>query len=288
MKRMVVRWHIVIMIILIAGVMSYTGTRRLDIDMDVTRSLPADDPVISDAGYVMTHHPVKDRIVIDLGSSRPDVDALVEGASLVERRLAASGLFRSVGLEEYRDVFPSLIAHIMKSLPVLFSAHDLEDKVAPLLQPARVREALAENYAQLLDLEGIGQANMMAADPLGLKNLVLARMAHLAPSQNVRIVQGHLVSADGKHVLVTAEPKDSATDTTVARKIASLVRDCAAELDATFTPRGGKLTLTPVGAYRAALDNEETAKRDTRMAVVFATIGISILLLIGFPRPLLG
>ena len=259
----------VIMIILIAGVMSYTGTRRLHIDMDITKSLPADDPVISDAGYVMTHHPVKDRIVIDLGSSRPDIDALVEGASLVERRLSSSGLFRSVGLEEYRDVFPALIAHIMKSLPVLFSAHDLESKVAPLLQPTRVREALAENYAQLLDLEGIGQANMMAADPLGLKNLVLARMAHLAPSQDVRIVQGHLVSADGRHVLVMAEPKDSATDTTVARKIDSLVRDCASELDAAFTSRGTKLTLTPVGAYRAALDNEETAKRDTdRKSVV--------------------
>ncbi len=288
MKRTSFRWPYLVLIILAAAGMSYLGNKRLSIDMDITKSLPVNDPVIADAEYVMTHHPVKDRIVIDLGSARPDADVLVEGAGIVERMLAGSGLFRSVGLEEYRDVFPGLISHILRNLPVLFTARDLEEKVGPLLAPDAVRKALADNYAQLMNLEGIGQGNMMAADPLGLKNLVLARMAHLAPSQNVRIVQGHLVSTDGKHVLITAEPKGSATDTAVARKIDGLVRACDAELGRVFKPRGLALTLTPVGAYRAALDNEETAKRDTRKAVLFATIGIIILLLTGFPRPLLG
>lgn len=282
------RWSYVILIILAAAGMSYYSKTHLGIDMDVTKSLPLNDPVIADAEYVMTHHPVKDRIIIDLGSTRPDTDTLAEGAVMIERRLTESGLFRSIGLEEYMNTFPALISHILKNLPVLFTGPELELKIKPLLEPEKVREALADNYSQLMNLEGIGQGTMIASDPLGLKNLVLAKMAHLVPSQNVKIVQGHLISTDGRHLLITAEPKGSATDTAVARKINTLIHECAADLNKTFKQRGAALTLTPVGAYRAALDNEDTAKRDTRKAVIFATIGIIILLFIGFPRPLIG
>lgn len=288
MIRKSIRWPYVILVIAAAAAMSYASKSRLSIDMDITKSLPVNDRVIADAEYVMTRHPVKDRIVIDLSSSRGDTDTLVAGALAIERRFAESGLFRSVGLDEYRSIFPELISYIMENLPVLFTARELEEKVKPLLDPAKVRETLADNYAQLLNLEGIGQVNMMAADPLGLKNLVLARMAHLAPSRNIQVVQGHLVSSDGKHLLITAEPKGSATDTAVARKIDALIRSCAADLEKTYRPQGTSFTLTPVGAYRAALDNEDTARKDTEKAVLIATIGIIILLLVGFPRPFIG
>ncbi|MBP7735696.1 MAG: MMPL family transporter [Spirochaetes bacterium] len=288
MIRKHIRLPYIILIVIAAAAMSYLGKSRLAVDMDITKSLPVNDRVIADAEYVMTHHPVKDRIVIDLGCARADTDSLVAGAALIEGRFAESGLFRSVGLDEYQTIFPELISYIMDNLPVLFTAEELDRKVRPLLAPDRVKETFADNYSQLLNLEGIGQGNMMASDPLGLKNLVLARMAHLAPSRNVQIVQGRLLSADGRHVLITAEPRGSATDTAVARKIDSLIRACAADLDKKYKPRGIALTVTPVGAFRAALDNEDTARRDTEKAVLFATIGIIILLLVGFPRPFMG
>jgi predicted exporter len=268
--------------------MSYVSKTRLGIDTDVTKSLPVNDPVIADAQYVMSHHPMKDRIVIDLSSDTRDADTLVEGAVRIERKLAASGLFNGVGLDEYQAVIPGLISHIMENLPVLFTGQDLEQKIQPLLGPEKIREALADNYSRLLNLEGIGQSNMMAADPLGFKNLILARMAHLAPSRNIQISQGHLLSSDGRHLLITAEPKGSATDTAVARKIDALIRACEADLEKKYKPLGAVFTLTPVGAFRAALDNEDTARIDARMAVIFASIGIIILLLVGFPRPFIG
>jgi uncharacterized protein len=288
MKRKNLRWPYIILIILAAAGMSYVSKTRLGIDTDVTKSLPVNDPVIADAQYVMSHHPMKDRIVIDLSSDKRDADTLVEGAVLIERKLTTSGLFNSVGLDEYQAVIPGLISHIMENLPVLFTGQDLKLKIQPLLEPEKIREALADNYSRLLNLEGIGQSNMMAADPLGFKNLILARMAHLAPSRNIQISQGHLLSSDGRHLLITAEPKGSATDTAVARKIDALIRACEADLDKKYKPLGTVFTLTPVGAFRAALDNEDTAKKDTRMAVIFATTGIIILLLVGFPRPFIG
>ncbi len=282
------KWPYIALIIAMAAVLSYAGKTRLAIDMDITRSLPIQDRVIADARYVMTHHPIKDRIAIDLSCSDAGVDTLVAGAIVVENRLAKSGLFRTVGLDEYQNVFPALIMHIMENLPVLFTGKQLESQVAPLLEPGRVREIMANNYSQIANLEGIGQAGMISADPLGLKNLVLMRMSHLAPSKNVRIVNGHLVSSDGRHVLITAEPKGSATDTGIARKIDEVIRAGSADLLREYGPRGISFKLTPVGAYRAAIDNEDTAKKDSRTAVIVATIGIVILLLVGFPRPYIG
>jgi len=285
MKR--TRWIYIAIILAAAAAMSYAGKSRLHLDMDITKSLPIDDPVIANAEYVMLHHPVKDRIVIDLKSDVGE-DALIRGAELVEGMLSRSGLFRSVGLNEYQSLFPDLISHIMENLPVLFTGHDLETKVKPMLAPEKIRKSLEDDYASLMDLEGIGQGGMIAADPLGLKNLVLARMAHLAPSTEVRIVRGRLISADGRHALITAEPQGSATDTAVARKIDALTGDCIAALEREFGPQKISFTLTPVGAYRAAIDNEDAAKKDTRLAAIFATVGIIILLLVGFPRPFLG
>jgi uncharacterized protein len=288
MIRKSFRWPCVIIIIFAAAAMSYVSKSRLVVDMDVTRSLPVNDRVIADAEYVMTRHPVKDRIVIDLSSNRGDAETLIAGALMIERKFTESALFRSVGLDEYQSIFPELMSYIIENLPVLFTAQDLDRKIRPLLVPEMVRKTLDDNYAQLLNLEGIGQGNMMAADPLGLKNLVLARMAHLAPSRNIQIVQGHLVSSDGRHLLITAEPKGSATDTAVARKIDALIRACATDLKKTYGPQKTVFTLTPVGAFRAALDNEDTARNDTEKAVIFATIGIIIMLLVGFPRPFIG
>ncbi len=288
MTRTRFRWPYIALILVAAACMSYVGTGRLVIDTDITGSLPVNDPIIADARYVMTHHPVKDRVVIDMGSRRPDIATLVDAAALVEKKLSASGLFAVVGMEEYQGLFPSLIAHVTENMPSLFTGEELEKKVRPMLEPAAVREALAENFSQLMDLEGIGRSRMMADDPLGLKNIILARLAHLAPSSGIQLSRGHLISSDGKHVLIMAEPKGSATDTAIARRIASVITAAAAEIDRVYSPRGVKLVVTPVGAYRAALDNEETAKKDTRIAVMVATIGIAILLLVGFPRPYVG
>ena len=288
MKRANFRWPFVVIIILAAVGMSMVSETRLAIDMDITKSLPLNDPVIADSQYVMMHHPVKDRIVIDLSNDKGDVDTLIEGALFIEEKLLASGLFKSVGMKEYQNLLPELVSHIITNMPVLFTEQELEENIKPLVETEKIRKRLAENYSQLLNLEGIGQAKMMTEDPLGFRDLIFARMAPLAPSANVRISQGHLISSDGRHLLIIAEPGGSATDTAVARRIVSLTKECESGLEEKFEPRGIVSKLTLVGAYRAALDNEETAKKDTRMALIFATLGIALLLLAGFPRPFIG
>ena len=95
------------------------------------------------------------------------------------------------------------------------------------------------------------------------------------------IKEGFL-SEDKKHLLILAEPVTSGYNTDFSRKITALIEDIGLQLNQRYSGRG-LFTLTHVGAYRAALDNETAAKTDTHRAVLISTIAIALLLILGFP-----
>ena len=263
------------------------GQYRLLIDSDIVASLPQGDPVLSDARYIINNHPIQDRVVIDIEHRHSDPGLLITGAEFVEKRLRESGLFKTVGLSQHQQLFPELISYVTEHFPILFSQRDLKEKVEPLLSPENVRQTLLNTYAILSSLEGIGQASLIARDPLGLRNIVLQRLSTLAASKNVNIIQGQLLSANKKHLLVIAEPVNSGYDTVLSRKISTLIEDISRQLNRQNS-RQETFTLTHVGAYRAALDNETAAKTDTHRAIFISTIAIALLLLLSFPRPWIG
>lgn len=264
------------------------GVLRLEIDTDVVRSLPSADKVISDGMEIFKHHPVHDQIAVDIALDIDSPDTLVDIATLLEQKMEYSGLFSQVGTHSISDTIPELALYSAQNLPLLLSKQELENTVAPLLEPVQIQQRLAKLVQELGNMEGIGQAKFIGLDPLGLKDVVLAKMAPLAPSQNNRFYKGYLLSADGHHLLVTAKPRTTGTDTASARKIARFIATSTKVLTTSCISLGHKLTLTPVGAYRAALDNEEIIRHDVRLALGLATLGIGLLLIFFFPRPLIG
>ncbi len=287
LPRYRLRWSFIIFVLLVVTGAFVTGLERLIFDVDLVASLPQDDTILADARRIITNHPIQDRVVIDVGRSEANADGLVSAAMVIEERLRESGLFTRVGLEQEQQLIPELIFSISGRLPVLFSAKELEEKVKPLLAPGKIRAALSDQLEQLGHLESIGHTALIAQDPLNLRNLILLRLSHLAPTQTARIYKGGLVSADNKHLLIVAEPLISGIDTTFSRKVTALVDGINRELNQN---REGQetITLTPIGTYRAALDNEIRTKRGTERAVLFSTFAIIILLLVAFPRPLIG
>ncbi len=264
------------------------GLLRLDIDTDVARSLPSGEKVIADALDIFEHHPVHDQIAVDIMLESDDPDTLVEVGSLLEKKMEESGLFAQVGTDAIGELIPQLAFHAARNLPILFSKKELEQKVAPLLGSEQIHKRLQKLYQDLSSMDGIGQAEFIDLDPLGLKDLILAKMAPLAPSLNSRFYRGSLLSADSHHLLVVARPRATGTDTASARKISELIAKSTREISEKFASLGHEVTLTPVGAYRAALDNETIIRHDVQLALILATVGIGLLLLFAFPRPLLG
>jgi predicted exporter/2-polyprenyl-3-methyl-5-hydroxy-6-metoxy-1,4-benzoquinol methylase len=281
------RWSFIIFVLLTVTGTFAVGLQRLIVDVDLVASLPQDDPILADARRIIANHPIQDKVVIDVGCSEANGDGLVGAAVAVEKRLRESGLFARVGLDREQQVIPAFLSGIPGRLPVLFSAKELEEKVKPLLEPANIRTVLSDHISQLGRMESIGQSALIAQDPLNLRNLILPRLSQLAPTKNARIYKGHLLSADNKHLLIVAEPLTSGIDTTFSRKVTVLIAGISKELNQNRKDKE-TITLTPVGAYRAALDNEIGTKQGAERAVLFSTIAIIILLLLAFPRPVIG
>lgn len=286
-RRYPIRWSIVLVTAVIVGILFYWETSHLKIETDILESMPHHEPALASARRVIAHLPVSDRIFIDLAQSSADRGKLAEAARLVEDRLSRSGLFERIGIAGEAEIFPEWMAHVREHLPSLLSAEDLERKIAPLLAPEKIRETMAENRRSLEELQGIGRAEMIARDPLGFSAVILERMSALLPAAAAQFYSGQLLSSDGRHALIIARLAGSGTDTARAAQIAGLLEDCTRMLQAHGDP-GDRYTLTPVGTYRAALDNETVAKRDTRLAILLTILGISLLLVAAFPRPLIG
>jgi predicted exporter len=283
-----IHYPLLITTVLLTALMLWSALARIRVDTDVISSLPADGDVLSDAVYIFKHHPIQDRIAIDIALDHPDRDLLAQLAGDVEKQLMHSSLFDKVGMDDMQQVFPRLVAHVVNHLPFLFSSRDLESRVAPLIEPAAIENRLRQIRRDLMDFNAIGQAGLIARDPLNLRDLKLAALSALAPSQNARIYKGKLVSADGRHLMILAEPTGSGTDSAFARRMTDLIQRVGASLNAHHPELQGRIVLTPVGAYRATLDNETMARRDMNKAIVLATLGIAVLLLLAFPRPLIG
>jgi uncharacterized protein len=269
------------------GLLGFFGFSRLQINTDVLASLPIKEQVIFDAREIFTNHPIHDQIAVDLMIEVDAPDILVESATFLEEKMAASGLFDPSAKTTVGALLPQLSLQVVNDLPLLFTGEDLAREVAPRLQREAIRQRLGDLVEGIGGLESIGQAPFIGSDPLGLKDLVLARMIDLAPTSQASFYRGNLLSEDGRHLLLTARPKAAGTDTAAARQLAELFTDAARELSQQ-QPAGIEVKVTPVGAYRAALDNEEIIRHDVQLALLVSTVGIALLLLLAFPRPLYG
>lgn len=266
--KYLLRWFLAVALIISVVGLFTAGIFRLQFDTDILASLPQNDPVLADARYVIMHHPIHDRVVIDVGHPGGELDVLVEGANLVEERMRESSLFKEVGFRHIGQLIPELMRYTVDHLPVLFDERELEENIKPLLSPEKVRQTMRDHVSSLQRLEGIGQTAFISDDPLAMKNLVMSRLSSLSPVKGARFHKGHLVSSDGKHILIIAEPLNSGMDSQFARQATVLSGNISEELHGKYGSQNG-FTLTSVGAYRAAFDNENSAKRNVKRAVLF-------------------
>ncbi|MBF0102870.1 MAG: MMPL family protein, partial [Desulfobacterales bacterium] len=265
------------------------GLYRIDIDTDILNSLPKGDSVISDAVQIFLSHPIQDQIFIDVGIENADVELLVEYGNLIEQKLSQSRLFKKVGIQDAYAVFPKLLTHILDHLPILFSEQSLTRDIEPLLSSEHIHQRFTEIYQNLADFSGIGQSEWIAKDPLGFKDIILAKLHYLAPAQNIQLYKGKIISPDSKHLLIIANPIGSGTDTRFSRQLSEFIDQLIVDVhERPLKSSGQKVQLTPIGAYRAALDNENMVKKDVNYAIWMATIGCLALLFVCFSRPLLG
>jgi predicted exporter/SAM-dependent methyltransferase len=292
MKReRTIRWRVLLLACVASGVLAWDGQRRLRIDTDITSAVPRGSVAFESARQVLSRHTSLDRVVINLsmrdGSAQSD--ALIAAGDVVVAELERSGLFTMVGTAAAARGITAIYTGLPSQLPLLFSRDELIRLVAPRLETAALSARLTDLAAEASDLAGIGAAARVAEDPLGLGEIALARLGDLVPTQQGRIERGHILDTEGKNLLVSAVPREGTRDTRASHAIDDAIQALARRFEQAKAGEVGEgVVVTPVGGYRAAIDNETLVTRDANLAILVSTIGIALLLLACFPRPWLG
>ncbi len=284
------RWFIALAILVGVGAAFWYGVSRLRVDNDITAALPEDDPVVAAARRIVKHHPALDNVFVDISLTGwgVDRDCLADAGDLVAAELRDSGLVKLVTGQGGIQYLSVMLSTVTENLPLFMREADLKGRVRDLLQPGEVEKLLRDEYRRLFELGNIGQAEYLAKDPMGLRNLVLARLSSAMPFQSGTLHRGHILSRDGKHLLIIAEPLSPARDTSFARRMTEVLENAMVRLEEVPAPEGTRLKMVYAGAFRAALDNELIIKSDTSRALTVVMIGLTLLVLVCFRRPWIG
>ena len=277
-------------ILLGVGTSFWYGQSRLRVDNDITAALPRNDAVVAAARRILEHHPALENIFIQISLKGrvADLDALVGAGDFVAAALAKTGLVKVLSGLGGLEYFSLMMRIVTDNLPLLMTEADLEKRVRDMLQSSQMERLLRDEYRHLLELGSMGQAEYLAKDPLGLRNLVLPRLFSALPLQSGTLHRGHILSKDRTQLLIIAEPLSPARDTSFARQITEVLEDTIVRLKTVPTPEGTQLEMVYAGAFRAALDNERIIKRDTSRTLIVVMVGLGLLVLISFRRPWLG
>jgi 1-acyl-sn-glycerol-3-phosphate acyltransferase len=273
------RRAVLLMAILIA-VACVGVSSRFEMEEDILGILPQGDRIVDEYKYTLKKFHQIDRTYMDVGMTNADAETLGHAADEFYEHLATNtGLAHityHIELGNQRQV----IGLLTGALPNLFTEED-EKQLAEKIQTKSVREFLTVMRRKLAGPEGMILKDVVAADPIGMSALVLPKVLPLQTGLGgAHVEDGRLMSSNGCHILVVAEPKFPSSD---APKSAVVIGDMlrAARAVETNFP-GTRVAIT--GGHRMALDNSTQIRRDSVRCVVIAVNAMFLLCFLAYRR----
>ncbi|WP_298438173.1 MMPL family transporter [Geobacter sp.] len=191
---------------------------------------------------------------------------------LRELRVEGAPAFRKVS---YRTVdpaetasFASFVAYAVGH-PQLFLDPGQTDAYAAHFTPAVMDRALRRAMAELASGAGMGVRDLVAADPLYLRDLVLPRLREGSRSLDLDPESPYFLSRDGRLLVMIAEPARPVQDMAFARKLVAGINAARTGLDPT-------VSVSCAGAHLSAVIDEAVMKRN-----IIACITSSLLVVLG-------
>lgn len=242
--------------------------RRVRLDEDVGRLLPDTSPDLSRATLVLRR--LLERAVVDLeatGDTSPK--ELGRAADELTRELEASGAVAAVRSRLGEGDALALVELLRERAGRLLDARALRE-VEARLEPAAVRETLHVLARRLQEPDGAYLAARAASDPLGITDLALRPMAALTSGfRDARLIDGRIVSADERHLLLFVEPGFPATDTAGTERYLATLDAAAARLEG--------VRVRHLGTHRATHDNARQMRRDVRLTAAVGVVLVALL-----------
>jgi len=212
-------------------------------------------------------------------SSRDEADT---GESFIEtfaENLAGSPLIKNVTFKNNGREFQSVFGTLLDYLPLFLQVEDLE-LLASHLTDEEIRHQVQQNKNLLMTPFGMAARDIIAADPLGIRELFEHRFTSPAAKQINSGRTGYFRTDDGSTYFIFISPHRPPQDLSFSRDLMKTVGhlERLSLEDVGLDSRSG-IIVSYTGGYPIAVRDEATTKKD--IAVTILTSFLAVLILFG-------
>jgi 1-acyl-sn-glycerol-3-phosphate acyltransferase len=253
---------------------------RIDLEEDVLAALPQNDQRVDEYKYTLRKFRQIDRLYFDVSVKTDDPEKLAAAVHAVHDRLQTNSTYLRVMEPLEGGGQQKIVDFLTGALPNLFTEADAA-ALATKLEPAEVREYLTTIRRKLAGPEGMVLKDVVAADPIGMSALVVAKVLPLQTGfGDAQIVDGRITSGDGRHVLLVAEPIFTSSNARASEALVGDLVQMVRDVERQFP--GVQVAFT--GGHRMAVDNATFIKADATRCIFLGMVSMGALCFAAFRR----
>jgi predicted RND superfamily exporter protein len=268
---------------LIVVLLSGLGLRRLSFDPDVLSLLPRDGEAIPAFRTFLQRFGSLDQLFVVF--TAPEGRAVAEYSTDVDRWVAQLRAAPEIEWVDAGTAGPDRDWAWLAERQLLLLPRPALETALSRLEPDGMATALASTR-ELLTMPSAAVTAMVSQDPLDLLGLLRRQLGGQRAGITIGIAEGGYVSADGRHRLVIAKPRQPPFDTRFSRLLQQRLDTIgAAERSAVRTEDDEPkppIEVAFAGGHRIALETETVVKREAVMNTVGSLALILPLLFIAF------
>ncbi len=267
---------------------AFAGMSRLRFETGLADYLPEDSPVVQLFTRAVEHYGTSDNLVIVFIGDEEDAEVRQILAEDLAQRLEASGDVLSVDLRFGGEV-PEGEAPAILDYALLYLDGEGLHQLARMLEPEAIRLRVQANKELLRSPAGLVARDLVARDPLGLRDLFAGRFRQLKGNLNIRFMDGYPFSQDLSLLLMMVKPAEPAQNLAFTDAFLARVRTMVEESRSILAEELGEEALAGVevgltGGYPIVSDYNALLKRDLGWSIATAFAGVMILFLLAFRR----
>lgn len=284
------RAAVVALYLLISALLGGLGA-SIHLETSLAELLPRGTPSADDFRDYLRSGGTLDRLLISVrrepaGEAAGDEAAdLARAAEDLSASLTASGLVKEIRYGAREEEVDTLTRFAIDHLPVLMEPVHAEE-IASRISPEGIREAVAA-LRRRAEMPGFGGPlkEMAARDPLNLFPLLRLQDRPGGTTVSPDPATGLFLSADGRRLMIVAEPARPPTEIDFSRRLIAEVE--AAEARLAGAPGVASLRFEHAGGHLFALEDERRVRHDAAFTSLFSFAGVGLVYLFVVRRPAL-
>jgi len=270
----VTRKYKLISIIILLAIIGLAARQafQLKFEENIVAIMPQDENV-GQVAEVFEGFKMNRRLVVHLYNNQPteSPQKLIETAQAIDVELQGE---LGESISEIKRTIPDsqievLYNYYYQNIPFYLVESDY-DSVARRVTESGISQTLEQFHKSLMSPMGMVTGNLMVKDPFGLTSFPLERARTLQLDQNFTLYQNHLITEDQNHLVFFIElanpPNETSENGRLIKKLEQVTQQYSDET----------LQVEYFGAAAVAVANATQIKKDVRLTVTLALVGLFI------------